>query len=153
MTDVIIHDSRVTLVEADLVHFEQQLGFTLPSDYRAFLLRHNGGYPEPNYFPIANFPLDDYGILEWLLCLEEGYTLDIRRHLEVYRDRIPQGLLPIARDPGGNILCLSLNEHDKGTIFYWDHEGEVGEGAVPDLENVYFVAHSFDDLLSKLTIL
>lgn len=150
MTSVVIHESRAAVTEADVLQLEQQLKATLPSDYRTFLLKHNGGYPDPNFFPITSFPLDDHGILEWLLCLEEGYVLDIRRHLSLYQNRIPRNLLPVARDPGGNMLCVAISGNDYGKVFYWDHEGEADEGAEPDYENVYFVAHSFDALISQL---
>lgn len=40
------------LAESDVVALKLTLGVILPADYRAFLLRWNGGVPEPADFPI-----------------------------------------------------------------------------------------------------
>jgi hypothetical protein len=69
----------------------------------------------------------------------------------MYQDRVPNTLLPVARDPGGNLLCLQLSEQDYGKVYFWDHEDEVAEGETPGFDNVYFVAASFDELLNNLS--
>ncbi|WP_369012135.1 SMI1/KNR4 family protein [Erwinia pyrifoliae] len=46
----LIHDSKGVLSEQELVSLENQLGVNLPKDYREFLKKHNGGYPEPDGF-------------------------------------------------------------------------------------------------------
>jgi hypothetical protein len=41
-----------SLTDSDIHALERKVGATLPEDYRAFLLRWNGGVPEPGHFPI-----------------------------------------------------------------------------------------------------
>jgi len=151
MTNIIISESYPPLREEDVVRVEQQLGITLPDDYREFLLMHNGGHPEPKYFPIKDNPSDDHGILEWFYCIQEGEYYDLRRQVQLLRGRIPPNLLPIADDPGGNLLCMSVAGPDQNTVYFWAHEEECEEGETPTYDNVYFVANSFSDLLGSLT--
>jgi hypothetical protein len=69
---------------------------------------------------------------------------------EIFRNRVPDGYLPIAGDGSGNILFIALSScrnSDEGAILFWDHEFEHSP---PTLRNMYPAARSFDDLLSKL---
>ncbi|HEY7327587.1 MAG TPA: SMI1/KNR4 family protein [Gemmataceae bacterium] len=36
--------------DAQIAAFETYIGHKLPTDYRQFLLQHNGGHPEPDAF-------------------------------------------------------------------------------------------------------
>lgn len=153
MTSVAIYESHSPLVEEDIAEVEQQLGVIFPPDYRAFLLAHNGGYPDPNVFPISGLQSDDHGILEWFFCIQAGDYNDLIRNTSTFRGRVPPNLIPIASDPGGNLICLSVTGRDVGTVYYWDHEEEVDEGEPPDYTNVYFIADSFSTLLDSLKAL
>lgn len=63
------------------------------------------------------------------------------------RYRLPEGMLPIATDPGGNLLLLGLNEREG--LFVWDHEhrelrpGEF-EQRVAELRAVGEPTHELD---------
>ena len=48
-----ISDSAAAVSDADLAAVERRLGVNFPDDYRAFLLRHNGGVPRPGRFRIS----------------------------------------------------------------------------------------------------
>ncbi len=100
---------------------------------------------------LAGDAADDQGLLDEFLCIQEGEYSDLRHHVNVFRDRVPANLLPIARDPGGNLICLSIAGSDRGKVYFWDHEEEAEEGETPGYDNVYFVADSFDDLLHNLS--
>ena len=63
MRNITIYESYPPLKEDDIVAAERQLGISLPADYRNFLLKHNGGYPEPDAFPISGFRTDGGGRL------------------------------------------------------------------------------------------
>lgn len=39
-----------------------------------------------------------------------------------YRGRIPDGVLPIADDAGGNQVCLAVAGEFPGSVWFWDHE-------------------------------
>jgi cell wall assembly regulator SMI1 len=153
MKNVIIYDSFLpSLREEDLTAVERQLGITLPSDYRRFLLTHNGGHPEPDTFPLSSFTEGDFGVLNRFLGIREGEYDDlVNYYTKVFRDRVPRNLLPIANDPGGNLICLSVSGPDRGKVYWWFHEEEADEGEPPTYRNIYFVADSFNDLLKSLT--
>ena len=43
-----LHDTQQAPSESDIASFEKQIGIQIPPSYRAFLLQHNGGIPEPS---------------------------------------------------------------------------------------------------------
>lgn len=47
---VMITDVGAPLTAEELEKFEAHLQVQLPADYRQFLLKYNGGRPEPNLF-------------------------------------------------------------------------------------------------------
>jgi cell wall assembly regulator SMI1 len=145
--------AREPLSEHDITQVEVQLGLSLPAGYRNFLLAHNGGRPEPDAFPIHNNPSDDHGLVHNFLCIKKEDNYNLTVWAKRYRGRIPSDLLPIAKDPGGNLICLSVSGADVGKVYFWDHEEEAGEGETPGYDNVYFVANSFQEFLESLTTL
>lgn len=150
-----IYEACEPLSESDVVQIEAQLGLSLPAEYRGFLLAHNGGYPEPDVFAIRNNPFDDHGLVHYFLCVEEGDVYNLIEWVEDFRGRIPPDFLPVACDPGGNIICLSISGKDVGKVYFWDHEEEVevDEDKTPGYDNVYLIADSFQEFLGSLTTL
>ena len=64
--------------------------------------------------------------------------------------RVPTDLVPIARDPGGNLICISIGKDDLGAIYFWDHEMETEGDARNYYENVFLIASSFSEFLKGL---
>jgi len=98
--------------------FEKELGMPLPPAYRAFLLRCNGGRPDPDFFPIRGLENNPFGGLHyfWGLDLEiESCNLDWT--YRTYRGRMPSNLLAIAGTGMGDEICLSLRGVDKDTVY------------------------------------
>lgn len=115
MNTRIVHSNRFgILAPARLVAFEETLGASLPEPYRAHMLDHNGGYVRGarqlnimhHVFGIHNGP-------DWARFPDRA---------RIYDGLVPQRLLPIADDPGGNLICISLSGSDRGAICFWDHE-------------------------------
>lgn len=131
--------------EAALGAAEAALGVTLPADYRALLRRSNGGRPEPPTFrPLgATEPTEVMGEL-----LAVGGEPDLVAEARAYHRRLPPGLLPIAFDAFGNLICLGVAGPAAGQVFFWDHEDEAPDGP-PSLESVRLIANSLDDFLSS----
>ena len=48
-----ISDSAAAVSDADLAAAERRLGVHFSDDYRAFILRHNGGVPRPGRFRMS----------------------------------------------------------------------------------------------------
>lgn len=145
--------SGPALSEEDVAAFELRVGRSIPSPYRAFLLRHNGGYPDPSDFLVKGSGRgpDLMGTVEQFLGIgvEDEYA-EIERYLSMYKDRIPADYFPIAQDPGGNVICMATEGSDTGKIFFWDHEEEAEEGEPPTRQNLYQVAETLDAFLQQL---
>ena len=146
-----IKRSREPLQEQDITRVEAELGYSLPPQYRRFLLQHNGGRPHPDAFLIADNPVDDHGLVDMFLCVKPGDLYHIVAWAARYRSRIPAELLPIAVDPGGNLICLATQGERTGKVYFWDHEEETPEGNDPGTDNIYVIAGSFDSFLASLT--
>ena len=128
---------------------EARLGRCLPDDYREFLLRHNGGRPEPRLFRIPKRGgAYTNSTVDWFLSLHDGQNSNLEKDLHTLRDRIPPDTLPIADDPFGNVILIGLHDHQRGKIYFWDHEEEPE--SQPDWSNVVQIADSFDQFMREL---
>ena len=130
----------VSLIEA----FERRIGASLPDDYRAFLLEVNGGRPQSPVDTAARYPIvridwegrppqesDDVAVVHFLLVAEnwkgifsdgrsDALSLDGCYTTFVEEDRrIPEGLIPIGRDPGGSLFLLDVTGGQRGGVWFW----------------------------------
>lgn len=148
-----ISGSKAKLTPEKIDATEKALGVELPEPYRRFLLAHNGGRPEPADFRIAwrgqpFAPGWRVGMVGDFLEVDSG-ALDLLENRERFADRIPHGMLPVARDPGGNLVLLGLDGDRRGKVYFWVHElpAEYDER---DVDNLGFVADDFDAFLAGL---
>jgi hypothetical protein len=122
--------------EQDIIHFQMALGAVLPDDYREFLLKYNGGYPEPSGFRGGKEVLNSlFGFCQKHHCLLCNFY--------IHRTILPQAIIPIADDPFGNLVCLGVAAADGGRVFFWDHE-------YGDSSGLSHVADSFTNFLDSL---
>lgn len=143
--------SRPALTESDLAAFEERLHIKLPQDYRNFLLVNNGGKPRLKTFPIQNNPSDTHAYIEYFLCICEDDIYDLSIWIRRYRHRVPMQMIPIAIDPGGNLICLTISGENPNKLYFWDHENEVEQGSQPWDKNLYFIANNFTELIYLLS--
>ena len=127
--------------------FEKEIGASLPSDYRAFLERCNGGYAGGLIWHVGQSSLR-VGIqhVGGLRQDEEDYSLQANRQLYQVENRwIPSDLLWIMDDPVGNATCLGIRGVHRGRTYFWDHEAIPNEwdGQVETAGNVTLIARSF----------
>ena len=153
---MIVLDSERPVLEPELKSIESKYGFNFPSQYRAFLLQHNGGRPEPARFQFldANGPYSD-SLVNWFLAIYDGECDNFEkafRALKVEHVRIPQNLVPIADDPFGNMICISVSGDDVGAVYFWDHEKDADcrVALPPTRDNFDLIAHSFNEFLAGL---
>jgi SMI1 / KNR4 family (SUKH-1) len=155
MKHIIIEHSS-SLTEDELAAAERQLGVNLPDDYRSFMLRYNGGQPEPDGFDVIWRDDRECGqdwrtsTLSWFLSLDErrGYNL-LKYNQPGFAGRIPRGTIAIAVDAGGNLILLALEGPYAGRILFWVREYEVEEGEEPGYDNVGIIADNFDQFLNE----
>jgi hypothetical protein len=139
------------LSDVQIATLEGQLGVSLPSDYAYFLREHNGGSPNPNVFPISGFDLDNQGILAYFFGVKTGAATGLVDSAQVFHNRVPPELLPIATGAFGDLICLAVSGPDRHKVYFWFHEEESDDDEPPTYDNVYFVANSFTELINSLT--
>lgn len=119
---------------------EQRIGHRLPTAYRDYLRHQDGGRLASNHEGVKTvFGLGD--LPDWASMWEI---------LEVYRGRVPTWLLPVADDEVGNLFAVSLRNEDLGTVWFWDHEEETGEGDPPTMDNITLKAPDWRTFLDSL---
>ncbi|MCG7586875.1 SMI1/KNR4 family protein [Photobacterium sp. OFAV2-7] len=138
--------------EGEIGILEGFLGSNFPKDYRCFMLEHNGGTPFPDMFKIPtegnrgnSFLVDSFYPIH-----SKRSTHNLIWYLKEYSDRIPNELMAIGQDPGGNQICIAISGKNYGSIYFWDHELEC-DGEPPSYVNVYFISSSFTEFLGCLS--
>lgn len=115
-------DSNGPCCEFSLSRFEAAIDCRLPTDYRDFLLAHNGGRPSPDEFRIADRgdlePVMGVIYLHGLRLHEPGLSLE--QHLEA--DLIPRTTdsIVIGDSTGGCKLLLRIHGRNRGEVAFWD---------------------------------
>ncbi len=98
---------------------EVQLGCLIPSDYRTFVLKHDGATPAPNIFASSQ----NQSEVRRFVRLSEAASL--RASIEGF----PSKAIPVAEDSCGNYVWL---DHKTGAVFFWDHELEQDGEKIAD---------------------
>jgi hypothetical protein len=175
-----IRHSAQAIGEDQLTAVEKRFGIKLPTNYRAFLLRDNGGVPRPEWLEMQ--PEGAY--LRWFLPVGRQGAYDPRRHdfdsafskLKGPGSPLAERLVPIAEgwafsNPGvtPDFYCLSSSGDDEGTIYFWRDIKDVNAHiprppffdlfksffGLPQYEYRFkeprFAASSLEDLLESLT--
>jgi hypothetical protein len=137
-----------SLTEAEVDGLERQLGIVLPKKYRSFLLRYNGGRPEPTFFPIRGFNTSPFGAIHYFFGISRAVrSSNIDWNFRMYKGRMPSELLPIAGDELGNRICLFLAGTNEGCVYFWDHDNEKSP---PTYANLYPVASSLEEFFDSI---
>ncbi|XDO55945.1 SMI1/KNR4 family protein [Erwinia pyrifoliae] len=141
----LIHDSKGVLSEQERAG--NQLGVNLPKDYREFLKKHNGGYPEPDGFDFADG--GDGSSVDKFFGISDSKNEGIIEYYSTYKNRIPKSYLPVAKDPGGNLILVEV-DRDESSVYFWDHEFESEDGDIPRMDNVHLISPSFNEFIDNL---
>ncbi len=151
MTIVIEDANRYgTFSESRLEAIEKSLGIALPSDYRTFLLKNNGGNPVPSGFWVVE-GLDGSEVHQ-LYGLHDGPDwLQLDRYASSERG-IPGDLLAIGDDGVGDLICIGVSHNHHGQVFFIDHE--VCPFHQPEArEGITKIADSFSQFIAGLRVL
>jgi len=156
--------TRGTLTEEMITKAEKKLGITLPEDYKAFLMRNNGGHTKPEMlfdFFDGTCENDNTSVIRRFFAIypesvEEG-ELPCRK--DIYDDLIynclcmrdeeiiPLDIIPIADDPGGNVICMNVSKENGGKVYFANHEFEDDDTGYLWMDEI---APSFTAFLEKL---
>lgn len=119
---------------------EQRIGRALPPSYRNHLLQHDGGRMDNNNRYLHT--VFSVGAVKPIAS--------IFSRLDTFAGRVPDWLLPVARDEGGNLFALSLRDTDYGSVWFWDHEYEAYEGEEPTEDNITRVSEDWETFMQSL---
>ena len=75
----------------------------------------------------------------------------IEWHLNIYDDRYPSSMLPIASAGGGDLILIGIKDEYQSKIFYWSHDFEAEESGSQYFENIEFISNSLKEFLSMLS--
>lgn len=147
-----VRGSLPPVSEARLAAVQNSLKIELPEEYLAFLRTCNGGSPQPDGFrrPRAKEPLV---YVHRFLEVSNDEDASLVENFKLYKRKhrwLPENLVPIATDPGGSLICLSVAGKDRGGVYFWDHEqaSERELNDPSDYEDVTLIAKSFDKFLA-----
>lgn len=130
MSKIKLRNSKQKLSEADINDFERQANLTLPSNYRKFISKFNGGLVEDN---------DD---IKMFLSIKHGNnTVEYIREIhQVAEKNIPANYLAIATDWANNPITICNQGNDAGKIvkFYFDtdHKPEIMAASLEEILGV-----------------
>ena len=138
------------LEERHLAGAEQLLGVLFPLDYRECLRRNHGAAPNPAGFLVSSSDKErPYGSGVGVLLTIDPYAPEnlfaTLSHLAADK-QLPPGVIPIADDGGGDMVCLDYRATPTGatpSIVYWSHELEGDEALTP-------LASTFTEFLQLL---
>ena len=137
---VTYRERRSPASELLLERLERRVGCALPADYRSYLAEQDGGELSDNTEAIREV----FGLGE------VSEFASMWHELEVYADRVPYWLLPVASDQFGNLFAVSLRDEDNGSVWFWDHEEEADEGEPPTEANIKLMAPDWPTFLRSL---
>lgn len=146
-------DDHLLAATEDLISkFEEEVGFSLPPIYRAFLQRYGGAYLHSIK---VEAPLRDSRLgLDVLLPVQFFFgfyskhsSKDLFWELEARPGELPPGMIPIASTGCNEVFSMSCLEKSKDRIHY--SRGRDFADSEPE-EYLFFVAPTFMDFLRSL---
>ena len=102
-------------VEEKIIDVERQYEIILPTQYKKFLHKYNGGYTPKTKFKVGKISSDlrgFFGIGDVKLSLNDVELGDC----------LEKNIFPIACDSFGNYIMIGLSNEDAGKIYFCDHE-------------------------------
>ena len=144
--------SGTPLNDVEITQFEIQFQIELPQDYKAFMLKNNGGVPENDWaFDYVEKGYANSSIIRdfFVLYVEETHAYDdLKKAYKMVKEdsSVSSDFMPIATDPGGNTIFLAVGGENYGKVYFSNHE-------LDDAETGYMVmsliADSFSDFIDK----
>lgn len=135
--------------EEEIFKLEDEIGFTLPNDYKEFLINFNGGVPEVKYSTFTLNELEENIGLQVLYGLDLEENLDLRDWHEEYEDDLLDDCLIIGHGIGFGFIVL-VNSPEVSGVYFWDNSFEL-ENSSED-ENIYKISDTFRQFIDELKI-
>lgn len=133
--EMIFNEVKKQLTKEEYKLFVTKFKVKLPEDYKEHILKYNGGYPNYEF-------INDIRIHYFHTITHSDHSLE--NILEKLEHVLPKDFFPIAKDEGGNHICISLKQETYGEIYIWYHDMDENK----ELE---FLARDFNSLMNNLT--
>ena len=117
------------LDEGQLSKIEKYFGLSMPEDYKKSLVECNRGKPTLERFDTER---QKECVLDYMINLEE--TVAIAQTISA------DNLIPIGRDPFGNLIAFKIAVGQVDSVVFWDHEKN----------KISKISSSFAEFLNKL---
>ncbi len=118
--------------ESEIEVLEENIGQELPTDYRDFLLTHNGQSQEsnPGFF-------DMFSLMPLELVQESWEELETLRDDAGEENSCPGDWLPFAEDGSGDLLCVELESGAVSKFINDDSNEEIADSFEEWLTDIY----------------
>lgn len=149
------NEVKKLLDNSDITALEERVGYSFPQEYREHLLAYNGGFPDKQVFAFEENGKQQSSDVDWFYAIYDGKYNNLDTAIKMYKldeKRLPQHIIPIAHDSGGNQICISCGTEDYGKVYFWNHELEVDYSVAgdDDYSNLYLIADSFTEFINGL---
>jgi SMI1-KNR4 cell-wall len=126
-----------------IAEIEAIAGGNLPTSYKDFLLKNNGGIPTPDTIDIDGAPGSPTDVQVFFGVGRDVESSNLSWNIHLMGDRLQaHDFLPIACDSGGNIFCLGVSKKSLKRVIYCDLSGAEA--------TFYEMAPDFDAFLEKI---
>lgn len=103
---------------SDIENIESYFGCSLPSEYKTFLLKNNGGRIEPRFFKTINNEIESS--IQFMFGITDEKNYDLIFNYKHWAENIRiKNALPIAIDVVGNYIFLNLVNN---SVYLWVHD-------------------------------
>lgn len=109
----------------------------IPDYYLKFLMSGNSKQYHGKIFDFKVNGKNQQSDIAAFFVLLGSKNINIEYMFNIVRERIPEGMLPIANDSYGNLILLNFAS---GKVYFWDHE----------IEKTYLISSSFTEFLNSL---
>ncbi len=121
------------LDESQLSKIEDHFGLSLPDDYKKLLSECNRGKPTLERFD-TEFKKEC--VLDYMIDLSD--TVSLAKTISADYDI--ENLIPISRDPFGNLIAFRIAGRQVDGVVFWDHE----------TNKISKISGSFTEFIEKL---
>ena len=109
-------------MDEEIKQFESLIEYTLPDEYKEFLINNNNKEFKPLLYSANGNRLTSY-VMQWYYP-SDVLEKNLFSAFEKYKNELLKGIIPIASTPNIDLVVMSLNKKDYGTIYHWDYKCE-----------------------------
>ena len=139
MDELFFINSAEPIKPEDVTNLQQKYSLSFSKDYIELILRYNGGRPSRTLYESDNESL----IFSELFPIKNAsYTIENAILKFKIDDKIiPDYLIPIGADPADNLICLSQDAKNYGSIYVWVHDSG---------KSLRYISSSLHEVLNNL---